>query len=91
MTTLIRCCSLILLKPDAVARKLVGPILCRFESAGFELVHLEVRTADKTTLDQHYQHLVHKDYYSDNDHGTFSCRSGCWFCKQSATFLYKNT
>lgn len=65
MTTLVRCCSLVLLKPDAVARKLVGTILKRFENMGLELVHLEVRTVDRATLDQHYQHLVHKEYYSD--------------------------
>lgn len=68
MTTLVRCCALILVKPDAVSRKLVGAILGRFEQTGLEILYLDVRKANKDILDQHYQHLVHKDYYSDIVH-----------------------
>ena len=44
--------TLVLLKPDAVQRGLVGTILARFESKGLKLVGLKMRTFDRSVLEQ---------------------------------------
>ncbi len=50
--------TLVLLKPDAVQRGLVGPILARFEHKGLKLIGLKLRQFSRATLEQHY--AVHK-------------------------------
>jgi len=50
--------TLVLLKPDAVQRGLVGRILARFEEKGLALVGMKMRTFSKSLLEQHY--AVHK-------------------------------
>ena len=46
--------TLILLKPDAVQRGLVGKILARFEDKGLKLVGLKLRQFPKNLLEEHY-------------------------------------
>lgn len=46
--------TLILLKPDAVDRGLVGEILNRFERTGFKIVGLKMVWSDKDTALRHY-------------------------------------
>jgi nucleoside-diphosphate kinase len=55
--------TLVLLKPDAVRRGLVGDILSRFEAKGLALVAMELRTVDAALADQHYAEHVAKDFY----------------------------
>jgi nucleoside-diphosphate kinase len=50
--------TLILLKPDAVQRRLVGEITGRFERKGLRLVGLKALVAPKAIAEQHY--AVHK-------------------------------
>ena len=57
--------TLVLLKPDAVERGLVGTILARFEARGLTLVALELRTLDADTLARHYEEHVGKGFYDD--------------------------
>ena len=57
--------TLVLLKPDAVERGLVGSILDRFERKGLKLVALDLRTLDQTTLGRHYEEHVGKGFYAD--------------------------
>lgn len=57
--------TLVLLKPDAVERGLVGSILTRFEAKGLEIVALELRTLDQETLARHYEEHVGKGFYAD--------------------------
>ncbi|MEY3091754.1 MAG: nucleoside diphosphate kinase [Actinomycetota bacterium] len=57
--------TLVLLKPDAVERGLVGTILSRFESKGLKLVALDLRTLDAATLGRHYEEHVGKGFYND--------------------------
>jgi nucleoside-diphosphate kinase len=57
--------TLVLLKPDAVERGLVGTILSRFEAKGLTLVALELRTLDADTLARHYEEHVGKGFYGD--------------------------
>ncbi len=57
--------TLVLLKPDAVERGLVGAILSRFEAKGLSIVALELRTLDAATLERHYEEHVGKGFYAD--------------------------
>jgi nucleoside-diphosphate kinase len=55
--------TLVLLKPDAVRRGLVGQIIARFEAKGLSIVALEQRTIDGALADQHYAEHVERDFY----------------------------
>lgn len=55
--------SLVLLKPDAVRRGLLGEILSRFERKGLAIEALELRTMDAELADQHYADHVEKPFY----------------------------
>lgn len=55
--------TLVLLKPDAVERRLVGEIVSRYEAKGLRIVALELRTADVATAQAHYAEHVGRDYY----------------------------
>ena len=55
--------TLVLIKPDAVRRGLVGNVLSRFESKGLTLVALEQRHIDGEQADRHYAEHVERDFY----------------------------
>jgi nucleoside-diphosphate kinase len=55
--------TLILVKPDGVARGLTGAILARVEAKGYRIVALRQRMADAGLLAQHYAEHVGKPFY----------------------------
>jgi nucleoside-diphosphate kinase len=55
--------TLVLLKPDAVRRGLVGQIISRFEAKGLSLVEMQLRTITGEQADQHYAEHVERDFY----------------------------
>jgi len=55
--------SLVLIKPDAVRRGLVGEILARFERKGLVVEALVLRGMDGEMADQHYADHVEKPFY----------------------------
>ena len=55
--------TLILVKPDGVARGVVGEILRRVEAKGYRLVAVELRTASAELLAAHYEEHVGKPFY----------------------------
>ena len=57
--------SLVLLKPDAVERGLVGAILGRFEAKGLRAVAMDLRLLDADTLARHYEEHVGKGFYAE--------------------------
>jgi len=57
--------TLVLLKPDAVERKLVGEIVSRFESKNLDIVAMDLRTLDDDTLARHYEEHVGKGFYGE--------------------------
>jgi nucleoside-diphosphate kinase len=57
--------TLVLLKPDAVERGLVGNILTRFETKGLTIAAMQLRTLDAATLARHYEEHVGKGFYAD--------------------------
>jgi nucleoside-diphosphate kinase len=57
--------TLVLLKPDAVERGLVGAILSRFENKGLRILAMELRSLDSAILERHYQEHVGKGFYGE--------------------------
>jgi nucleoside-diphosphate kinase len=55
--------TLVLLKPDAVRRGLVGEVLSRFEAKGLTIVAMEQRRIDTELADRHYAEHVERDFY----------------------------
>lgn len=55
--------TLVLIKPDAVRRGLVGEIISRFERKGLRLDAMVQRTLDEGFADQHYAEHVDKPFY----------------------------
>ncbi len=56
---------MVLLKPDAVRRGLVGQILARFEAKGFEIVKMRVFAFTFEMVRAHYREHVDKVFYDD--------------------------
>src|SRR6476646_2288609 len=57
--------TLVLCKPDAVERGLVGEIVGRIERKGLSIVALEQRTLDVGTAKQHYAEHEGKPFFED--------------------------
>ena len=55
--------TLVLVKPDGVARGLTGEILRRIEAKGYALVDIKLVEADRTLLGRHYAEHEGKPFY----------------------------
>ncbi len=55
--------TLVLVKPDAVARRLTGEILARIERKGLTVVALEYRVTPTAIAEQHYAEHAGKPFY----------------------------
>lgn len=56
--------TLVLVKPDGVARGLVGEVLGRIERKGMRVVALQMRTLDAATAQEHYGEHVGKPFFA---------------------------
>ncbi|MET3558983.1 nucleoside-diphosphate kinase [Streptococcus rupicaprae] len=54
-----------IIKPDGVARGLVGDVLKRIERRGFVIERLELRQASSDLLKEHYRDLVQKPFFPE--------------------------
>jgi nucleoside-diphosphate kinase len=57
--------TLVLCKPDAVRRALVGEIVSRIEAKGLTLAALEMRRLDEATAKKHYAEHDGKPFFAD--------------------------
>jgi nucleoside-diphosphate kinase len=55
--------TLVLIKPDGVARGLTGEILRRIEAKGYELIDIKLVHADRALLAAHYAEHEGKPFY----------------------------
>ena len=55
--------TLILVKPDGVARGLVGEVISRIEAKGYAIDSLRMLQADRVLLEKHYAEHVGKPFY----------------------------
>lgn len=57
--------TLIILKPDAVQKKIVGKVLTRFEEAGFSIRACKMINLTPEVLRDHYAHIADKPFYPE--------------------------
>ena len=57
--------TLVLLKPDAVQRGLIGRIIARFEAKGLQVVGLKMRKFPVALIKEHYAEHKGKPFYDD--------------------------
>jgi nucleoside-diphosphate kinase len=57
--------TLVLCKPDAIERGLVGEIISRIERRGMTIVAMQLRTIDKQLAQRHYAEHEGKPFYDD--------------------------
>lgn len=56
--------SLIIIKPDAIQRNLVGEIITRFEKKGLKIIGIKMLRAENTLLEAHYEHIADKPFFA---------------------------
>ena len=57
--------TLVLCKPDAVERRLVGEIVRRIEAKGLKIVAMDLRRLDAATAQRHYAEHDGKPFFGD--------------------------
>ena len=57
--------TLVLIKPDGVARGLVGEVIGRIERTGFTIVAMELRTLTREVAESHYGEHKDKPFFAD--------------------------
>ena len=55
--------SLIIIKPDAVQRNLVGEMVMRFERKGLKIAGMKMMSIEDATLEEHYSHIKDKPFF----------------------------
>lgn len=55
----------IMLKPDAIRRKLVGNILERIENKGYNIKEMKMFVLNEEVLKEHYAHLVDRPFFPE--------------------------
>ena len=55
--------TLVLVKPDGVARGLVGEVIARIEAKGYTVVALRMLQADRALLERHYAEHQGKPFF----------------------------
>ncbi|QLL23382.1 nucleoside-diphosphate kinase [Actinobacteria bacterium IMCC25003] len=55
--------TLVLVKPDGVARGLVGEVIARIEAKGYKIVQLRMLQADRVLLEKHYAEHQGKPFF----------------------------
>ncbi|HYY65028.1 MAG TPA: nucleoside-diphosphate kinase [Gaiellaceae bacterium] len=57
--------TLVLIKPDAIQRKLAGEILARFERRGLEIVGARLLMVDRVLAGEHYAEHSEKPFFGE--------------------------
>ena len=55
--------TLVIIKPDAVQRGLIGEVTKRFEQKGLKLIGMKMRYLDDAILKEHYAHIANKPFF----------------------------
>ena len=55
--------SLVIIKPDAVQRNLIGEIISRFEKKGLKVAGLKMMNIEDAVLEEHYAHIKDKPFF----------------------------
>lgn len=57
--------TLVILKPDAVERKLIGEIISRFEKKNFTIIQMKIMNITKSIAYEHYSHVKNEPIFED--------------------------
>ncbi len=57
--------SLVIIKPDAVQRGLIGKMVDRFESKGLKIVGFKMMQLKDAVLREHYAHVVDRPFFAE--------------------------
>ncbi|MCM1021908.1 MAG: nucleoside-diphosphate kinase [Muribaculum sp.] len=57
--------TLVIIKPAAVHRGLIGEIISRFERKGLFIIGMKMMQLDEAILREHYAHLANKPFFPD--------------------------
>ncbi len=57
--------TVVLLKPDALQRDLLGEIIGRFERKGLKIIAMKMVPLTDNLLEEHYAHLTDKPFFGD--------------------------
>ena len=57
--------TLILVKPDGVARGLIGEVVARIERKGYRIEALELRTLERAIAEEHYGEHTEKPFFGE--------------------------
>lgn len=57
--------TLILVKPDAVAEGLTGPVLARLEKEGMKILNCRMLRLNGPLLREHYSHIAHLPFFPE--------------------------
>ncbi len=57
--------TLILFKPDALEKRVIGQVTARFEAAGLRLRGVKMFRASDAVLAEHYAHIATKPFYPE--------------------------
>lgn len=55
--------TLVILKPSAVQRNIMGEVISRFEKKGIQIVGMKMMDLSDKILEEHYSHLKNKPFY----------------------------
>ncbi len=55
--------SLIIIKPDAVQRNLIGEIVSRLEKKGLKIIGIKMMNVEDAVLEEHYAHIKDKPFF----------------------------
>ena len=70
--------SFVMMKPDAVSRRLMGQVLSRFEAKGLKIVAMKLRQIDEDLAKEHYGEHSEKPFFNGFSH----------FCNQGNKSIY---
>src|SRR5476651_2427053 len=57
--------TFVIFKPDCMSKHLVGAVLNRFETAGFEVIGCKMARLSPAVLREHYAHVADKPFYPE--------------------------
>jgi nucleoside-diphosphate kinase len=57
--------SLVIIKPDAVSRSLIGRIITRFEQKGLKVIGMKMEHLKEEKLKCHYEHHKDKEFFGE--------------------------
>ncbi len=55
--------TLVLIKPDAIQRGLIGNVIGRFEMKGLKVAGIKMMSLDEAILREHYAHIADKPFF----------------------------